>query len=212
MNPLWRIPSWFPLLNDLALNQLHMFHVELIKFNKAVNLVSPTTVNESDLTHFSDSILAYTGLEKLLRSDVLADFGSGGGFPAIVFAILDSQNNRQWIANDVDQRKIEFLKHCQRKIGLKNFVAQVSDLSKPGNRKFSQATCRAFAPMREIVKKFGHNIEENGEIFALKGKNWEEESGLIEKSLGSTWNIQKIYDYSLPSSVDRRHIIRILKK
>lgn len=208
----WRIPEWFPEIGSERLSGLAMFHVELVRFNKAINLVSPATIPEADLTHFSDSITAYSKIRDGLSSHEIADFGSGSGFPSVVFAILDNQSGRKWIAIDVDQRKIEFLKHCQRKIGLKNLSAVVSDLSAPSGRMFSQVTCRAFAPLREIIKRYGHNVSPGGHVLALKGRNWREEVGLIEKSvLGSTWNISEHSDYSLPLGDERRYIVRINK-
>ncbi|MBX9767008.1 MAG: class I SAM-dependent methyltransferase [Bdellovibrionales bacterium] len=212
MNLQWRIPQWFPDLSKEQLESLAMFHVELVKFNKAINLVSPATVPEADLTHFSDSVVAYSKIKNQLSSHEIADFGSGSGFPSVVFAILDNHSGRKWIAMDIDQRKVEFLKHCQRKIGLKDFSAVVSDLSRPSERAFSQVTCRAFAPLREIIKKYGHNISSGGEVLALKGRNWREEVDLIEKSvIGSTWNIAEHADYSLPMGDERRFIVKITK-
>jgi 16S rRNA (guanine527-N7)-methyltransferase len=209
LSPHWRIPEWFPELSEEIQGRLKLFHVELIKFNKAINLISPSTVESADLIHFSDSIKAQYALNLPIESTSVSDLGSGSGFPAIIFAILDSQ--REWIAIDVDQRKAEFLKHCQRKIQLPNFTAENHDLAK-SRLQIQSATCRAFAPMRELIGKYGHNIKPGGTLYALKGPNWETELHLLEKSkLSSTWNILLHSEYSLPVTADRRYLIKIQK-
>jgi 16S rRNA (guanine527-N7)-methyltransferase len=109
VNALWRVPTWFAALPAETLAMLKTFHVELLKFNGKLNLISRNTEREADETHFADSILACQLILANTSSPRIYDFGSGNGFPGLVLAILDPKREVHLVESDM--RKCEFLKH-----------------------------------------------------------------------------------------------------
>ena len=73
---LWRVNEWFP---ELSLEQRALFkkyHEELLRFNSSLNLIGVGTIANSDLVHFSDSIMACRECGCRRRLGSLYDFGS----------------------------------------------------------------------------------------------------------------------------------------
>ena len=109
-SPNWRIKVWFPDIDDKAHDMLKQYWIELLKFNKAINLISRKTVLNADAIHFADSIMgAQIVRKKANRNEYLYDLGSGNGFPGLVYSIL--YPDQKVILLDSDERKCEFLKH-----------------------------------------------------------------------------------------------------
>lgn len=93
-----------------SIEKLEIYHRLLIKWQKAINLVSPKTIDEAWVRHFLDSVQ----IEQYIRPSVkvVADIGSGGGFPGMVLAILRPDLKVHLIESD--GRKCQFLKAVSR--------------------------------------------------------------------------------------------------
>lgn len=78
--PKWRVPLWFSDLPRPALEKLSLFHVELLRFNAAINLISSGTVTRADQIHFSDCILATQKMFLNTQATEIFDIGCGNGF------------------------------------------------------------------------------------------------------------------------------------
>lgn len=105
-----RLKEWFPELSDSTLGHLLIYLAELNKFNKAVNLVSPQTLQNADAVHIADAVYAFKYIKpKLVPQMPLFDFGSGNGIPGLIFGLLDPSLKVTLV--DRDERKLEFCKH-----------------------------------------------------------------------------------------------------
>lgn len=82
----------------------------LEKWQKAINLVSPSTIRDAWSRHFLDS----AQLAPLLPAGAktLFDFGSGAGFPGMVLAILHPELSVHLVESD--QKKCSFLSAVSR--------------------------------------------------------------------------------------------------
>lgn len=98
--------------------QLSHFVAMIKKWNRSINLVSPTTLDDIWDRHIADSaqLLAHRRTDH----DLWVDFGSGGGLPALVLAILAKGNGLEVTFRLVesDQRKAVFLNQVIRELGL----------------------------------------------------------------------------------------------
>ena len=90
----WRINTWFPDLSEDVKKKLKILHDDLLKFNKTNNLISIKTIGHADAIHFADSILASKAIYSSMNIDEIYDFGSGNGFPGVVFALMYAKNLR----------------------------------------------------------------------------------------------------------------------
>ena len=125
----WRIQEWFPKLPKDIYSKLKTYHSELLRFNKTVNLISAKSIFAADNTHFADCIHAVQIIGRDPEIDTLYDFGSGNGFPGLVFAVFYPKVQVRLVESD--QRKSEFLKPNMATITLniKTLVTNLQPMS-----------------------------------------------------------------------------------
>lgn len=90
--------------------KLKAYQALLLKWQKAVNLVSPGTLEAAWERHFLDSAQVADYLPD--GAFTLADLGSGAGFPGLVLAILRPDVDVHLIESD--DKKGQFLKNVSR--------------------------------------------------------------------------------------------------
>lgn len=161
----------------------------LCKWNRAINLVSPRTLDDLWRRHFLDS----AQLRDLLpdppgnETRVILDVGAGAGFPGLVLALL---NCGQVHLVEADRRKAEFLREAIRVTGAAAELhpRRVEDLAP---FPVDVVTCRAFAPLDRILTLTeGFLLAKSGDkspvgLF-LKGRRVDEELTAVAK----VWRLQ----------------------
>ena len=90
--------------------KLEQYRDLLAKWQKAVNLVSPKTLDTAWERHFIDSAQISQFLPK--NAKTLLDLGSGAGFPGLVLAIMHPDINVHLVESD--EKKGQFLKNVSR--------------------------------------------------------------------------------------------------
>ncbi len=107
-------------LHPHSMEKLQAFVHMIIKWQKAVNLVSKHTIPQIWHRHIADSIQIYPHFPKTCKT--IADLGSGAGLPGIVLAILaqDPHMGRRIHITliESDKKKSLFLQHCVRELGI----------------------------------------------------------------------------------------------
>lgn len=102
-----------------TLERLYAYHQLLHKWNPSINLVSRSTLTEAWSRHFADSAQLWSLSPETATH--WADFGSGGGFPGMVIAILAADRRPEMAVSLVesDSRKAAFLATVARETGVK---------------------------------------------------------------------------------------------
>ena len=163
----------------------------LTKWNSKINLVSKSTLRDFWNRHILDSVQVFCAIGK--KTGKWVDFGSGGGFPGLVLAILSDEfevsNNLCLIEADV--RKSVFLKTVCRELGLvvdvfNNRVEEISPMLA------DVVSARALAPLKTLCFYAESHLNENGIAVFAKGENWESE--LLEAQ--KNW----IFEYDVVTS------------
>ena len=93
-----------------SLDKLIQYLALLEKWQKAINLVSPSTLHDAWTRHFIDSAQLSPLLPPTART--LFDFGSGAGFPGMVLAMLHPEISVHLVESD--QKKCSFLSAVSR--------------------------------------------------------------------------------------------------
>lgn len=201
MKDLSRLKLWFPDLCTDLFAKLEMFHVELLKFNPKINLISRNTVEEADLLHFADSLLGakYCLVGKDIES--VYDIGSGNGFPGLISALL--YPNISFTLVEIDKRKCEFIKHVAFKLKIENLQVLNIRFEQLESHNIEFAMARAFAPIARASKWAETSMQVGAEFYHLKSEAWKEEV-LEEKD----WKHKVQKEYMLPDSDYYRAIIR----
>lgn len=93
-----------------SLGKLSIYHALLLKWQKAINLVSPKTLDVAKERHFNDSLQLLPHIPAGVKT--LYDIGSGAGFPGLVLAICRPDIDVHLIESD--ERKGQFLRTVSR--------------------------------------------------------------------------------------------------
>ena len=173
-------------------NRLNLFHVEhlsekiknnlgiykslLLKWQKAINLVSRGTLDNIWTRHIEDSLQ----LIPFLKGSSVLDIGSGGGFPGMILAMVSQEVEflKQFNINecfdvtcvDSDQRKMLFLSEVARQTSTKANI--VTDRIENIDGKFDTVTARGFAELKVSIG-FAKKYSDYG-VF-LKGEKIQQE-------------------------------------
>lgn len=194
----WRLNEWFPELTEKVLFDLKSYADSLVKFNKTINLVSDKTIPFLDVLHFADSINAY----KILIKDAkkvpsIYDFGSGNGFPGLVFGILN--RDIKVILVDSDSRKIEFLKNVISDLKLSGVSTLNNTVESIPADSVSFAISRGFANISKSILLTRKCIKSGGVYYHMKSEQWGLEVSEIPIQLCSIWNPALVEEYRLPN-------------
>jgi len=158
--------------------KLHSYNAMLHKWQKAVNIVSPSTLHDSLNRHFIDSLQILPLLPK--ETKTLYDLGSGGGFPGMVLAIAAPEINVSLIESD--RKKCSFLSSVSREtkspVTVVNTRIEAADLPAP-----DVITARALADLSLLFSWCLAWAEENPDLVLIfpKGRNATQEIAQAEE-------------------------------
>jgi 16S rRNA (guanine527-N7)-methyltransferase len=152
------------------IDQFAIHAVELLKWSQKINLTAISDPLEIAVKHFLDSIAP----ARYISPDTsLLDVGSGGGFPGIPLKIMIPSLSVTLI--DASRKKVSFLKHVIRMLGLTNIEAchvRAQDLSKDCgvHTAYDVIISRALSSMVNFVQMSLPLLAKHGVIMAMKGK------------------------------------------
>ncbi len=145
---------------------------ELIRWQKAINLVGRAPIEDVWTRHVLDS----AQLMPLIPADAqtLADLGSGGGFPGLVMAAL--RPDLDMILIESDARKAAFLRETARRMELKKPPRVViSRIEEASPAKTDIVTARALAPLGQLLLWADRHRSDTAICLFHKGKGWQVE-------------------------------------
>ena len=186
--------------------KLCVFHKNLIKWQKSINLISKNTIKNIWERHFLDSAQLFIFV-KDVKGNII-DFGSGAGFPGMVLAIMGKQDIH---LVESDYKKCVFLKEIamltETDITIHN--CRIEDLNFIN---VDLITCRALAPLNNLIdyvdifiNKSLKQKENFPKMLFLKGKSYSSE--VLELS-----NNKKIIFEEYPSITDKNSKILYINK
>ena len=135
-----------------TVEKLELYAALLTQWQKAVNLVSPSTLGDIWHRHFADSA-QLAGLVSIPKSWV--DLGSGAGFPGLVIAILLA-NHENCVVHLIESngRKCAFLGEVARRTGVAVRVheGRIENMVKSGAIGAADVvSSRALAPLDRLL-------------------------------------------------------------
>jgi len=152
-----------------TLDRLEAYAALLGRWQPAVNLVAASTLPDLWRRHMLDSaqLLPYLPATPCL----LADLGSGAGFPGLVLAIMGAGEVE---LVEADGRKCAFLREAIRVSGAAARVRE-GRIEVGTARRFAVVTARALAPLAKLLGYAQKSLAPSGIALFLKGKRLEEE-------------------------------------
>nr|WP_238475564.1 16S rRNA (guanine(527)-N(7))-methyltransferase RsmG [Rhodophyticola sp. CCM32] len=146
----------------------------LIKWQKAINLVAPASLNHLWYRHFLDSAQVFP--LRIKDQGLWLDIGSGGGFPGLICAILATEKSPdlRFTFIESDLRKCSFLREVARQTGLKISVLsrRIEDAPPQGANVIS---ARALAPLTKLCTLAQPHLAPDGVCLFQKGESHQAE-------------------------------------
>lgn len=177
---------------------------ELKRWNRVYNLTALEEEREIVIKHFIDSLLyLYFIRDKDL---IIADVGSGAGFPGIPIAIVRTNLKVKLI--EPSWKKCAFLRNIKRKLKLNNIEvleAKAEDLSE----KFDIVVSRALWSIRDLIKKCSNLLRDRGFFLVSKSLKIDEELKNLPSEVKiaiKEFTLPKVFNFSKES---KRFIIKI---
>ena len=107
-------------INDEQIRQLLHYLDLLLRWNKAYNLIADAPYPTLVASHLLDSLAVLPHLKAITA----VDMGTGAGLPGMPLALADT--SRHWWLVDSAGKRIRFLRHVVRDLGLANVTPMVS--------------------------------------------------------------------------------------
>ena len=194
-----KLKKWFPELSTETHSKLQIYLEELQKFSKAINLISVSTQSRIEAVHFADSIFAAKMIfPTLIPQKDLFDFGSGNGFPGLVFAAMFPQLKVHLIERD--GRKAEFLKHSASKMALTNTNVLIKSVEELPEGSCFNVVTRGFAALHKCMLMARKPMAKSGKLYHMKGDSFTSELVSVPSQLFSHWNASLLGNYALPET------------
>lgn len=161
------LPAW---LNVSRGTQELLVRLEalVLKWSPTVNLISRSSFHEIWNRHILDS--AQIGVIAGTFDAKWADLGSGGGFPALVLAVMarDVSPESHFTLVESDARKATFLRQAIQTLELRASVVtgRIEEIEPVGA---DGLTARALAPLTDLLAHGYRHLREGGRAFFPKG-------------------------------------------
>lgn len=178
--------------------QLSRLLDELARWNKTYNLTAVTARHEMITHHLLDSL----SVAPHLHGGLIADVGTGAGFPGLPLAVVQPQ--RRFTLLDSNGKKVRFVAHAARTLGLGNveaLQARAGEWTPP--QAFDTVVARAFAPLPELVAQVAALCGPDTRVLAMKGRRDPAERA----GLPAGWRIEADLDLEVPGLGAERHLL-----
>ncbi|MEX2310908.1 MAG: 16S rRNA (guanine(527)-N(7))-methyltransferase RsmG [Rhodospirillales bacterium] len=160
-----------------VLDRLEKYIGLLGKWQRAINLVGPRTLEDPWRRHILDSaqLIKLMGSER--EAPRVVDLGSGAGLPGLIIAIMTD-----WPVTLVesDQRKATFLREAARETGtIVDVHAGRIEATEPLHGDI--VTARALAPLVKLLPWVYRHLATGGKTMLLKGADVDDELTVASK-------------------------------
>ncbi len=180
-----------------TLGRLEAYVEILLKWQKAINLIGPATVDDIWSRHILDSAQLLPHIPAGAKT--LADLGAGAGFPGLVVAA--ARPDLDVILVESDARKAAFLGEASRRMSLeKQPKIVIGRIEAVAPAKADVLTARAVAPLGTLLSWAERHRSDPAICLFHKGKDWQVE--LTEAQRG--WDIDLQH---FPSATDRDAVL-----
>lgn len=174
---------------------------ELTQWNRAYNLTAIRERQAMVRAHLLDSLAAYTEL----AGERILDVGTGAGFPGLPLAI--AAPGRQFTLVDAVAKKVRFLNHVCRRLGLTNVQAvhaRVQSLTPAAP--FDTILARAYAGLPALLADVQHLAGPATRVVALKGAYPHAELAALPPG----WRLEHVTRPRIPGLEATRHLLRLV--
>ena len=205
-------------LDREAQDRLVTYCAELLRWSAKINLVAKAELREIWETHFLDSLSLLRVLPPPKKTQqTLLDIGTGAGFPGL--ALKAARPELPVILVEPRQKRVSFLRHVIRTLGLKNIEVLCGRLEKNSAEVDGRTlavpiiTSRAFTNIAEFLLHTATVNPVGGQVICMKGPRAEQEIGAWRaEQPDSPYRLQEIVELILPFSGKARNLVIFSKE
>lgn len=150
--------------------KLALYADTLKAWNRKINLVSPSTINQLWERHFLDSAQLTEYIPKNIQKQ--GDLGSGAGFPGLIMALLCPHKIE---LVESDHRKVAFMREVSRLTQSSHVTFQANRIEKATPLKADLITARALASLTKLIDLSIPHLNAGGTCLFLKGEDVQKE-------------------------------------
>ncbi|MHB1014134.1 MAG: 16S rRNA (guanine(527)-N(7))-methyltransferase RsmG [Desulfurivibrionaceae bacterium] len=200
-------------IDGQAQERLVTYCAELLRWSAKINLVARAELREIWETHFLDSLTLLRVLPPLGSAQLpLLDIGTGAGFPGL--ALKAARPELPVILVEPRQKRVSFLRHVIRTLGLKDIEVLCGRLEKTSAEVAGQTlavpliTSRAFTNIEEFLLHTEAINPAGGKVICMKGpKAGEEIAAWRLAQPDSPYSLSEIIELTLPFSGKVRNLV-----
>lgn len=152
-------------LDDAVQGRLMQYLNLLLRWNRAYNLIAHAPADILVARHLLDSLAVLPWL----KGQTAADLGSGAGLPGLPLALAEPK--RQWHLVDSSGKRVRFLRHVARELGITQVRAVVSRVEQwqPGTIP-DMVIFRAVSSPLKALTMCRHMLANEGLMYLMLGK------------------------------------------
>ena len=173
---------------------------ELERWNRTFNLTAIKTQDEMLTHHLLDSLAIHADLV----GGRIADVGTGAGFPGLPLALV--QPARRFTLIDSNGKKIRFVSHAARMLGLSNvepLQARAEELAP--DPPFDTVVARAFAPLPQLLSTIAGLAGPATRVLAMKGRRPDKELAALPRA----WRVLAVRPLVVPGLDEARCLVTL---
>lgn len=204
-----------------TLDRLKTYEALLKRWQKTINLVAPSTLDQIWHRHFADSAQVYFASRSAIPATLegerkppitYLDIGSGAGFPGLVIAIMAAEHGgTRHTLIESDSRKGAFLREVARNTGVVVDILCTRIESPENHAKVAEVNCvtaRALAPLPRLIELAYPYFGPDSFGLFLKGREIAAEIEEAEK----TWSFAYALKLSVTDNEGRVLILQSLRR
>ena len=173
---------------------------ELREWNQRFNLTGITDPVDMIRKHLLDSL----SVQPYLHGKLIADVGTGAGFPGLPLAVINP--GREFALIEATGKKARFVRHAADAMELKNVdVIPARSEDWRGPAPYDIVLTRALGKLEEFVRVAGHLCAPRGRMLAMKGRRPDSEIA----ALPSGWRAVAVHDVQIPGLPAARCIVEL---
>lgn len=199
-------------ITEEQLKKFSIYMDRVLEYNEHINLTAITDRDEFIKKHFIDSLLG-TFCDEVKNSKLIADVGTGAGFPGVPMAIMNP--DKRFVLMDSLNKRLKIVSELCERAGIDNVEVLHSRAEDVGRNKdyretFDLVISRAVANLSVLAELCIPLVRKNGYLLAYKGPKVDEELKEAEKAIRILGGV--VRDVRETSFEDLSHNIIFIQK
>ena len=168
-----------------TMSRLEVYHDMLLRWQRTINLVAPSTLDTAWNRHFVDSAQLFELAPAKARSWL--DLGAGGGFPGLVIAAMaiEQRPDLKLTVIESDIRKCGFMREVARAMEIQVDILSYRIADAPKQRA-NVVTARALSSLSSLIAHAQPHVVQGACLLFPKGESYRAEL----EAISPHWQIQ----------------------